>query len=201
MFLCLPPPSDYLYYLPSLYLTGACPSCDPGWVRTPQRSAVSVILWFWDPVILRSCVCQSSWQSSCFWDPEILMWPSSWNPGVLRSCGPDCVRAPWCRVSSGCCGTGYGVCTQGLLRELIQTGKNPCHWSFFRFGKFSSIILLNIFPVLGQMVCPPHFWSYVILGVLESLGVDLPLDVVRLPRKNFHMQALRYGLYEYVCIS
>ena len=40
-----PVQSDYLLcYLPLLYLTGACPSCDPSCVRTPQSSAVSVIL-------------------------------------------------------------------------------------------------------------------------------------------------------------
>jgi hypothetical protein len=26
-----------------------------------------------DPVILRFCVCQSSWEKSCLWDPEILV--------------------------------------------------------------------------------------------------------------------------------
>ena len=42
-------PSGYLWcYLPLLYLT----SCDPGYVRTPQSQAISVILGFCDPVIL-----------------------------------------------------------------------------------------------------------------------------------------------------
>jgi hypothetical protein len=59
-------PSGYLYcYLPLLYLTRVCPSCDPGYVRTPQSPAVSVILWFW--------VFQSFWESSYLWDPEILV--------------------------------------------------------------------------------------------------------------------------------
>jgi hypothetical protein len=43
----------------------------------------SVIHWFWNPVILRSWVCQSSWKSSCLWDSEILVWPSSRDPGIL----------------------------------------------------------------------------------------------------------------------
>ena len=80
---CLPP-SDYLKCsLPSIYLTGASPSCNPRWVGIPQSPAFSVILWFWDPVNLRSWVCQSTWQSSFLWDHEILVWPSSWDPGNL----------------------------------------------------------------------------------------------------------------------
>ena len=105
------PPSGYL---PSIYLTGACPPCDPGCVSTPQNSAVSVILWFWDPVILRSWVCQSSWETSCLWDLEILVWPSTWGPGILGSWNP------------------------GILES----------------------------------------WNPVDLGVLEYLGVELPLSVV-----------------------
>lgn len=78
--------SDYLKCsLPSIYLIGACLSCNPDLVRTPQNPAFFVILWFWDPVMLRFWVCQSSWQSSFLWDPEILVWPSSWDPEILRS--------------------------------------------------------------------------------------------------------------------
>ena len=46
---------------------------------------VQLSLWFYNSVILRSWVCQSSWKSSCLWDPEILVWPSSWDPGILWS--------------------------------------------------------------------------------------------------------------------
>ena len=70
-------------YLISLSLTGSSPSWDSGCVTTPQSPAVSVILWFWDLVIMRSWVCQSSWESICLWDPEILVWPSSWDPVTL----------------------------------------------------------------------------------------------------------------------
>ena len=79
------PPSDYLKS--SVYLFGACPSCNPSWFTTSQSSAFFVILWFWDPGMLRLWVHQSSWQSSFLWNPEILVWPSSWDPGIkdLRS--------------------------------------------------------------------------------------------------------------------
>ena len=100
-------PSDYLKCsLPSLYLIRACPSCNPSWVRTPQ----SLSLWFWDPGILRFWVCQSSWESSCLWDPEILVWPNSWDPEMLWFCDPEPVRTYGSGASFGCCGTGWGVC-------------------------------------------------------------------------------------------
>jgi hypothetical protein len=47
-----------------------------------------VILFLWGPVMLRFQVCQSSWLSSFLWDSEILVWPSSWNPGTLGSRDP-----------------------------------------------------------------------------------------------------------------
>jgi hypothetical protein len=34
-------------------------------------------------MILRFCVCPSSWESSCLWVPEILLCPSSWDPVIL----------------------------------------------------------------------------------------------------------------------
>jgi hypothetical protein len=74
-------PSDYLKCsLPLIYLIGAYPSCIPSWVRTPQGPAFSVILRFW--------LCQSSRQSGFLWDFEILVWPSSWDPGILGSWNP-----------------------------------------------------------------------------------------------------------------
>jgi hypothetical protein len=77
-------PSDYLKcLLSSIYLFGACPSCNPGWVRNPE-STFLCDLSFLDPVNLRFSVCQSSWESIFLWDPEILVWASSWDPGILR---------------------------------------------------------------------------------------------------------------------
>jgi hypothetical protein len=99
------------------YLTGACPSYNTGCVRTPYSLAVSVILWFWDLVILRFWVCQCFWESSYVWDPEILVWPSSWDPVH--------VRVPGIWVSSGCCGTGCKVCVQG---KQAQTWWTLIHW-------------------------------------------------------------------------
>lgn len=46
---------------------------------------------------------------------------------VLGSWDPGSVRAPGSGASSGCCGTGYEVWAQGLLRTLAQTGRNLCH--------------------------------------------------------------------------
>jgi hypothetical protein len=100
--------------------------CNPGWVRTPQSSPVSVILWSCDPLILIFWVCQSSWESSCLLDPEMLVWPSSWNPVILGSYDPGCFRAPVIWASSGCCWTGCRVCTQG---KLVQTGRKLSDWS------------------------------------------------------------------------
>ena len=76
--------SDYFSSnLPLLSWTGACPSCDPGCVRTLQRPLVFVILWFCDSVTQRYVVCQSFWDSSCLWEPEFLVWPRSWYPMIL----------------------------------------------------------------------------------------------------------------------
>jgi hypothetical protein len=87
-------PSDYLKSsLPSLYLIGACLSCNPCWVRISLIPSFSVILWFWNLVMLRFWVCQSSCHSSFLWDPEIQVWPSSWDPGILRS--SVCLSTVW----------------------------------------------------------------------------------------------------------
>jgi hypothetical protein len=95
----------------------------PGYIWL--EPAFSVILWFWNPVILRSWVCQNSWESSCLWDPEILVWPSFWDPGILGSYDPGCVRMLGNEASSRCCRTGCGVCAQGPYqhRALIKQGR------------------------------------------------------------------------------
>ena len=79
----------------------------------------------WHPVIRRSWVCQSSWELSCLWDLEILVWPSSWVPA---SSDPGCLGVPGSGAASGCHGAGYGVCTCSGHRPR-QTRRNPCHWS------------------------------------------------------------------------
>jgi hypothetical protein len=64
------------------------------------RVQLSVILSFQNTVILRSWVCQRIWESSCLWDPEILVWPSILGPVILGFCDPGCVRAPGSGASS-----------------------------------------------------------------------------------------------------
>jgi hypothetical protein len=135
-----------------------------------------------DPVILRSCICQSSWESYYLWDSEILVWPSSCDPvvlgnleclgvelllgvvwlavklapnvcsGQLWSYDPGCVKAPGSGASSGCCATGCRVHTRGMFR-------NMGHWvgqSFWVPGSHWFQLLL----VLGQMMCLPYLWFY-----------------------------------------
>jgi hypothetical protein len=82
------PPSDYLLCsLPLLYLTEDWPSCDPSCVRTPQSSAVTVILWFCDPEILG--VSELGVKLSLGpWDPGVTKLLESWEPGILLSCYP-----------------------------------------------------------------------------------------------------------------
>ena len=86
-------PSGYLQcYGPQLCLTGACPSHNPGFVRTPQSRCLC------DPVILQSCVCQSSWDPvtwvcqsawewSCLW--VLWGWLQSLLPRSTQGTGPD----------------------------------------------------------------------------------------------------------------
>jgi hypothetical protein len=129
--------------------------CDPGCSRTPQSSAIScdpVILWSCDPKVLG---CQSSWGSSCLWDPR------SWRdqaPGILWSCGSRHVRAP---------GVELLLHVLGLAKEFgpkVCSGhcsdrKEPVPlvgWSSWVPGSCWSQLL----PVLVQMLWPPHLWSY-----------------------------------------
>ena len=81
-------------------------------------------------------------------------------------------------VAAGCCGTGCGVSTQGLLRALPQKSRILCHWS----GRVPGC--------LGP-TGPSYFWCWcrccvlltydpMILGMFGHLGVQLPLGVVGL---------------------
>jgi hypothetical protein len=76
---CLSPSYYAKYFLLLKYLIETCPSCNPGWVRTLQSPAFSVILWFWDPVILKFWLCQSSWLLSFL---PLRPWVS-WYPKIL----------------------------------------------------------------------------------------------------------------------
>jgi hypothetical protein len=101
----------------------------------------------WSLSFLWPWLCQNSSESSCLWDPEILVWLSSWAPGIFG--------APGSGACSGCCGTGCGVCTQGLHREPAQTRRNLCHWS----GGVPAcgVQLVPVVPCVGTD--PPHLWS------------------------------------------
>ena len=107
-------PSNYLKCsLPSIYMIRPCPSCNPGCVRTPQSSAVSVILGSCDPEILGVSELLGVKLPLGPSDPSVTKFRGSWDPG--------CVRAPGSGASSGCCGTDCRFHTQGLLRALAQT--------------------------------------------------------------------------------
>ena len=94
---------------------------------------------------------------------------------MLLTCYPGCVIALWNRASSGCCGTVCRASAQGLLRAQIQTRRNPCRWP----GWGSCVPGSQGDPVTpdveADVVASP-----VILGMLEYLGVKLPLGVVGL---------------------
>jgi hypothetical protein len=142
-------------YLCPCYLTGACLFCNCGCVRTPHGLAVSMILWSCDPVILRFWMFQSSLESSCLWDPEILVWPSSWVSGILGFSDLGCVRVPGIWAYSSCFETGFRVCAEG---KLAQTGGtwDPGQAVFCVPGSCWSQLLLV---VLELMLCPTHPWS------------------------------------------
>ena len=150
----------------------------------------------WSLSLLWSWFCQNSSSSSCLWDPVIMgscdpdilgvsellgvkLPLGSWNPGViklLRSHDPRHVRVPGSPASSECFGTGWRGSAYSLLRAPAQTGKNPCHcvgggcrvpgshWS-------------QLLPVSGfwGRCCGLLTYDH---GLVESLGIELLLDVV-----------------------
>ena len=85
--------STNLGFCASILILASCHLIICIWLETvpPVILVVSEILkvllslWFWDSGILRSWVCLNSWESSSLWDPEILVWPSSWDPVILWS--------------------------------------------------------------------------------------------------------------------
>ena len=97
---------------------------------------------------------------------------------LLGSCGPRHVRAPGSGVSSECCGTGCRVHTQVLLRATAQTGRNTQHWSGGVCGSLDPAG--PSYSRYWDRCCGFLTYDSMILGVLEYLGVQLPLGVVGL---------------------
>jgi hypothetical protein len=99
--------------------------------------------------------------------------------GILGSWDPGCVKAPGSGAYSRCYGTAGWVLSQSLLRAHAQTGRNSSHWSG------------GVPEYLGP-ASPSYSWwcckrccvhltsDFMILGVLECLGVELPLGVMEL---------------------
>jgi hypothetical protein len=145
-------PSDYFKCsLPSIYLIGACPSYNPSWVRTPQSPAFSLILSsFQDPVILRFWVCQSSWESSCLWNSEILVWPSSWDPKIL-----GILEHLEVVPSLGIMGSSSEFLTKVDQHRL--EGTQATGWVGFLCPCSCWSQALSV--VLEQMLCSTHQWS------------------------------------------
>ena len=134
-----------------------------------------MILWSWGSLILRSwCVRAPGSQSASgtlrSWFDHI--------PGILGSYGPGYVKVPGNGSSSVCCGTGFRVHTQSLLRTPVQTRNNPCHWSG-RFPGFLGLAGPSYFRCWGRC-CVLLASDSMILGMLECLKVELPLGVVGL---------------------
>ena len=71
-----------------------------------------------------------------------------------------------------------GLATEFVLRELAQTGRNPYHWPGGVPGCLGSAGP-SYFQCWGRC-CVLLTSDPMILGALEHLGVDLPLNVVGL---------------------
>jgi hypothetical protein len=65
-------------------------------------------------------------------------------PPHLRSYDHGCVRAPESGISSGCCGTGLGVCAQGLLGPQAQTGRGNGVLDSDSFSLSENVVILFI---------------------------------------------------------
>ena len=80
----------------------------------------------------------------------------------------------------GCYETGCEVQAQGVLRELDQSRRNPCHW-YYGGGTMS---LDPTGPIYSQCIwdrcCILLTSDPMILGMLGHLGMELPLGVVGL---------------------
>ena len=137
---------------------------------------VQLSLWFYDSRILWS------WYCGCVRAPgsqaasgTLRSWYDQ-APGILGSCEPGPVKVSGSRASSGCCGTVYRVCAQGLLRALAQTDqKEPVPLVWWSSSVPGSCYTQSL-PFGTDVVSS----SPLILGLLECLVVELPLAFVGL---------------------
>ena len=81
-------------------------------------------------------------------------------------------------LTLGVVGLSVGVCTQGLLKSLDQTGRIPCYW----LGRVSGSLNPDgpSYSWYWDRCCVLLISDPMILGVLECLGVELPVGVVGL---------------------
>jgi hypothetical protein len=141
-----------------------------------QLSLNPMILGSWDPKILGVSEHLGIKLPLRLWDTSVtkLLWscdPVILYPVILWSSDLGCVRAHGSGTSSGYCETGYRVCAKGLLRALAQTGRNLC------------MVSVSLDPAgLSYSQCWDRCCVFLtsdpmILGILECLGVELPLGV------------------------
>jgi hypothetical protein len=165
MFLHLPPTICFSLVLPALDISD--------WILVVsellrvQVSLYPVILWSCDPEILGV---------SDFLTVKLPLHP--WDHAVTKllwsyDCGH--VRTPGSGASFGCCGTGYRVHAQGLLRALSQTGRKSCH-CLSRVPGCLDPACLSYSLCWGRCVL---FTSDPMMpGMLKHLGVELLLTQV-----------------------
>ena len=152
MFLCLPPTIWLSLVLPALDISDWSLSFLWSWLC--QNSSESSCLC--DPVILGSCDPEILGVSELLgvkltqrpWDPCVTKLLGSWDPWCFRVCGSE--------ASFGCCSTGCRVCAQGKPSTDWKHSDSLVRQGSWVPGSCWSQLL----PMLGQMLCLPHFWPY-----------------------------------------
>jgi hypothetical protein len=141
-------------------------------VQVSLWSCNSVILWFRDPVILRSWVCQSSWESSFLW--VLQGWVGSRALGLLKS-----------QVQTGMnlCLLLVSLCFPGFCGGPRCTGCwERCCGLNCDLECIRGPVLLGVSDLLGVKL---PLWSCdpVILDTSKHLGVRLSLSVLSVSRE------------------
>jgi hypothetical protein len=101
-----------------------------------------------------SCIPGSSWSQLFLVLGQMLCPPQLWSYDL------GCVRAPGSGTSSGCCGTGYGVCAQGLPQREFLLYDPRSH------------LLCFLMPRLGEW--PPSLGVWGIYRRIHKLGLMTP---------------------------